>query len=187
MVQLGGHAVYLAAQRDRARHARVRAATSRATSRAGSTCIDGARLRAPDRRRARPRTRRVPVINGLSDLHHPCQAWPTSSRCASGGSTSTRLKRRLGRRRQQHVPLDAAARRAARRRAASSRCPPGYEPDPRCVAEACRARGGRVTVTTRAARGGARAPTSIYTDVWTSMGQEAEREQRLRGVRAATR
>jgi len=56
-------------------------------------------------------------------------------------------------------------------------CPPGYEPDPEVLA-AARRLGGRIEVT-EDARAAATGADAIYTDVWTSMGQEAERERRL--------
>jgi ornithine carbamoyltransferase len=56
-------------------------------------------------------------------------------------------------------------------------CPPGYQPAP-AVLEACRALGGQVKVSTDA-REAAEGADVIYTDVWISMGQEAEREKRL--------
>jgi ornithine carbamoyltransferase len=55
--------------------------------------------------------------------------------------------------------------------------PPGFEPDPR-VLETARAWGGRVRVTDDVPEA-ARGADAIYTDVWISMGQEAERERRL--------
>jgi len=55
-------------------------------------------------------------------------------------------------------------------------CPPGYEPAPR-VLDAARRLGGRVEVTEDARKAAAGADV-IYTDVWTSMGQEAERVRR---------
>jgi len=55
--------------------------------------------------------------------------------------------------------------------------PPGYEPDPR-VLETARSWGGRITVTEDVPTA-ARGADVIYTDVWISMGQEAERERRL--------
>jgi ornithine carbamoyltransferase len=54
-------------------------------------------------------------------------------------------------------------------------CPPGYEPDPAITAEA----GARVTVTHDVAEA-ARGADVVYTDVWTSMGQEAEAKARRR-------
>jgi ornithine carbamoyltransferase len=62
--------------------------------------------------------------------------------------------------------------------------PPGYEPNPDFVSAAsddARANGGSVTLATdpRAAAEGAHA---LYTDVWVSMGQDADRARRLRDL-----
>jgi ornithine carbamoyltransferase len=54
-------------------------------------------------------------------------------------------------------------------------CPAGYEPDPAITAEA----GSRITVT-HDVHAAARGADVLYTDVWTSMGQEAEAEHRRR-------
>jgi ornithine carbamoyltransferase len=56
--------------------------------------------------------------------------------------------------------------------------PSGYEPDERAVA-AARQSGGEVDVVSDA-RDAVRGADVLYTDVWTSMGQEEERERRLR-------
>jgi ornithine carbamoyltransferase len=60
-------------------------------------------------------------------------------------------------------------------------CPDGYLPDPEIVSS-CRedaaTTGGSVDVVTDAGEAVSGAHV-LYTDVWTSMGQEAEREQRL--------
>jgi ornithine carbamoyltransferase len=64
--------------------------------------------------------------------------------------------------------------------------PPGYEPNPDFVvaaAEDARANGGSVEITTDA-REAARGANALYTDVWASMGQEGERERRLRDLDA---
>ena len=55
-------------------------------------------------------------------------------------------------------------------------CPPGYEPDP-AVLERARRLGGRVDVTVEP-REAAEGADVLYTDVWTSMGQEDERARR---------
>ena len=60
-------------------------------------------------------------------------------------------------------------------------CPKGYEPDGEILAKA-RAAGANVSVTqsVQEAVGGADA---VYTDVWTSMGQEEEAQRRRRAFR----
>jgi ornithine carbamoyltransferase len=55
--------------------------------------------------------------------------------------------------------------------------PEGYDPDPRSV-EIARAAGGSVELV-RDPREAAEGADVLYTDVWTSMGQEDERERRL--------
>src|SRR5205823_12510449 len=58
--------------------------------------------------------------------------------------------------------------------------PPGYRPEERVV-EIARAAGGAVELTDDP-REAARGADVLYTDVWTSMGQDAERERRLRDL-----
>ena len=117
---------------------------------------------------------RVPVVNGLSDLHHPCQV------IADCLTVREHLGRIAGLRvvfvgdgnNMVHSWMDAAARLDFELVVAS---PAGYEPDPAITAEA----GPRVTVTHDVAAA-ARGADVLYTDVWTSMGQEAEAEHRRR-------
>jgi ornithine carbamoyltransferase len=62
--------------------------------------------------------------------------------------------------------------------------PPGYEPDPNVVVAAgadATENGGSVSVTTDPAQAVTGAHV-LYTDVWTSMGQEEEYEDRLRDL-----
>jgi ornithine carbamoyltransferase len=118
----------------------------------------------------------VPVINGLSDYNHPCQgladyltmleAWGsfegrTLAYLGDGNNVLTSLINGA-------VPSGVTVRVAT---------PPGYEPD-QGVVEAARERGATVEVghDPEAAVEGADA---IYTDVWTSMGQEEETQKRL--------
>ena len=61
-------------------------------------------------------------------------------------------------------------------------CPAGYEPDPAVVAAARAdgaATGARMEVV-RDPKEAVRGADILYTDVWASMGQEAEREKRVR-------
>jgi ornithine carbamoyltransferase len=120
---------------------------------------------------------RIPVINGLSDLHHPCQVL---SDCLT-------LRERRGRigglrvvfigdgNNMAHSWMDAAARLGFDFVLA---CPAGYEPDPAITAEA----GPRVTIT-HDIDAAVRGADALYTDVWTSMGQEEEAAARRRAFR----
>jgi ornithine carbamoyltransferase len=62
-------------------------------------------------------------------------------------------------------------------------CPEGYEPDPRLVGRVSTEGPGRVRIVRSPAEAAAGADV-LYTDVWASMGQEAEREKRLPIFRA---
>jgi ornithine carbamoyltransferase len=115
---------------------------------------------------------RVPVINGLSDLHHPCQVL---SDCFTllerrGKLAGLRVAFIGDGNNVVHSWMDAANRLGFELVLA---CPPGYEPDGQLLAEA----GPCVRVTNDPAVA-ARGADVIYTDVWTSMGQEAEAKTR---------
>jgi ornithine carbamoyltransferase len=117
----------------------------------------------------------IPVINALSDFEHPCQAiadwftlWqrgldPARTRLAWIGDGNNVC----------HSVVLVGALLGASMIVA---CPPGYEPDKRVLHQARRL-GGQVEVTEDARRAATGADV-LYTDVWTSMGQEAEKVQR---------
>ncbi len=117
---------------------------------------------------------RVPVINGLSDLHHPCQVL---SDCFTllehrGRLAGLRVAFVGDGNNMVHSWMDAATRLGFSFVLA---CPPGYEPDPSIIAEA------RPHATiTHDVEIAARGADVLYTDVWTSMGQEAEAKARRR-------
>jgi ornithine carbamoyltransferase len=121
----------------------------------------------------------IPIINGLSDFVHPCQAladfltlkerWgnvagKTLTYVGDGNNTC-------------HSLIHTAAKLGTHIRACS---PEGYEPNARVVNEAMRVAqktGAEISILNdpEAATDGADA---IYTDVWASMGQEDEIEER---------
>lgn len=119
----------------------------------------------------------VPVINGLSDYSHPCQAladyltmwerWGTfeGKTLAWVGDGNNVL----------HSLLHAAPLAGVRVQIAT---PEGYEPDAATV-ENARAAGVEV-VLTHDPREAVQGADAIYTDVWTSMGQEAEYAERVK-------
>jgi len=118
----------------------------------------------------------APVINGLTELHHPCQA------LADVQTLRERLGDLEGRRLAWvgdghdnvcHSLLTAAGRMGMQITVAT---PAGYEPDADVVAGAGAV---RVVEDPLEAVAGAEA---VVTDVWTSMGQEAEHDRRLRDL-----
>ena len=116
---------------------------------------------------------RVPVINGLSELHHPCQmladlqCW-TEHRGDPAGRTAAWIGDGNN---VCHSWIEAAALFGFTLRVAA---PKGFEPDAGLV----QAAGARVQVVSSPdeAAGGA---DLIVTDTWTSMGQEAEQQRRV--------
>ena len=123
----------------------------------------------------------VPVVNALTDAEHPCQALADLLTVRDEfGSFEGRTLTYVGDGNNvAHSLLLAAASVGLGVRVAH---PAGYAPDPAVVADArdrAAAHGSEVTVTDdplAAARGA----DALYTDVWTSMGQEEESVRRLR-------
>ena len=113
----------------------------------------------------------VPVINGLSDLSHPCQI-------LADCLTLIEQRGRLDGLRIAFVGdgnnvvnswLNVAAKLPISFRLA---CPPGYEPDAALLAAAQKA-GGDIRIS-HALPDAVDGADVVYTDVWTSMGQEDE-------------
>ena len=177
MTQLGGHALYLAAGDLQL----GRGETLRDTAVVLSRYVDGIMIRTfeQDDVEELARNASIPVINGLTDSSHPCQAL----------ADVMTIRERLGRLEGVRVAylgdgnnvcaslMVACAKLGAPFVAAT---PEGYEPAVEVV-EVAREAGGEVELThdPRAAAEGA---DVLYTDVWTSMGQDEEREQRLRDL-----
>jgi ornithine carbamoyltransferase len=128
---------------------------------------------------------KVPVINALSDAHHPCQAL----------ADLLTIRERIGRlggvrlayvgdgdNNVVHSLIEAAA--LARFQLAIA-CPPARCPQESILEAAvalCALGGGSIEVVADpvAAVTGAHA---VYTDVWVSMGSESEQAERLQGLR----
>lgn len=120
----------------------------------------------------------IPVINGLSDTYHPCQllADLMTVRAHTGGRLEGVRAAWIGDgNNMAHSWILAAARTGLSLRLA---CPEAYEPDPAIVARA-RELGADVAVV-RDPREATEGAEVVTTDVWTSMGQEAENGVRLR-------
>jgi ornithine carbamoyltransferase len=118
----------------------------------------------------------IPVINGLTDSAHPCQALADVMTIRERFGRLEGLKVvYLGDGNNVCASLMVAC--AKLRMEFVAATPPGYRPEEEVVRIA-RAAGGTVELTDdpRAAVEGA---DVLYTDVWTSMGQEEEQQQRL--------
>jgi ornithine carbamoyltransferase len=121
----------------------------------------------------------IPVINGLTDSAHPCQALADVMTIRERFGRLDGLKVvYLGDGNNVCASLMVACAKLGADFVAAT--PRSYAPDERVV-HVARQTGGTVELTDepRAAVEGA---DVLYTDVWTSMGQDAEREQRLRDL-----
>src|SRR5215469_11125154 len=130
---------------------------------------------------------RVPVINALSDLYHPCQALADvqTIRERFGGGRLNGLKLAfIGDGNNVAQSLMLTSLRLGMDFALG--CPEGYLPNPDIVAQAqglAAVSGASLTITHDPSAAIADAH-AVYTDVWASMGQEAEARQRKRAFRS---
>ena len=172
--QLGGHALFLSP-----RDVQLgRGEPVRDTARVLSRYVDGIMIRtfAHEEVEEVARFASVPVINGLTDLHHPCQvlADVLTMRQHLGGWEGKRVAWIGDGNNMANSWLDAAATFGFELVLA---CPDGYEPDPTLLDRARRETSVRVVRDPREAAEGAHV---VNTDVWTSMGQEDETAARER-------
>jgi ornithine carbamoyltransferase len=174
IVQLGGRAVYLSGHEIGLGTRETAADVARNLSR----WVDGiaARVYAHETIETLARHATVPVINGLSDFEHPCQALADFFTLWERGLDLAAMRLAwLGD--GNNVCHSVLVLGALLGSALVVACPPGYAPDER-VQAAVRRLGGRLEVTDDP-RKAVQGADVIYTDVWISMGQEAERERRL--------
>jgi ornithine carbamoyltransferase len=119
----------------------------------------------------------VPVINALTDLYHPCQVLADCQTLIEHKGKLDGIKVAFigDGNNMVHSWLEAAALVPF---SFTLACPEGYEPDGD-ILSAARARGARVSVT-HSVKEAVDGADAVYTDVWTSMGQEEEAERRRR-------
>jgi ornithine carbamoyltransferase len=126
----------------------------------------------------------IPVLNGLTDGFHPCQALADvmTIRERFEGFEGVRVAYLGDGNNVCHSLMVACAKLGMSFVAAT---PPGYEPNREVVgwAETAAAASGGSVALTDDARGAATEADVLYTDVWTSMGQDEERERRLEDLR----
>jgi ornithine carbamoyltransferase len=179
MFQLGGLGMFLSSRDLQLGRGEPIADTARVLSR----YVDGimARTYAHSTVEDLARFGSVPVINGLSDLLHPCQALADflTIRERFGGVRGIPLCYIGDGNNVAHSLLLTGAKLGAKVAVVT---PPGFAPEARVVEwarAAAAGTGGAILVTTSLEEGvaGARA---VYTDVWASMGQESEAEERAK-------
>lgn len=124
---------------------------------------------------------RIPVINALTDLLHPCQAMADffTLKEKKGDLQNLKLAYIGDGNNVCHSLLFAAAKAGSKMRVAT---PQGYEPKPEIVKQAeedARESAASFSFTLDPFEAAAGAD-AVYTDVWTSMGQEKEREKRVK-------
>jgi ornithine carbamoyltransferase len=175
MYQLGGHALFLSARDLQLGRGEPISDTARVMSR----YVDGIMIRTFDHADVEGLAQygSIPVINGLTDLLHPCQVM------ADVMTIQEEFGRELKGRKVAWIGdgnnmanswLNAALRFGLEVRIATPR---GYEPDGEITE---RARGAANVVLTNDPREAADGADVVTTDVWASMGQEEEAEKRMR-------
>jgi ornithine carbamoyltransferase len=169
MAHLGGTTIYLERQHTQMARNEPMADTARVLSR----YVDGVVMRtfAQERLAELARHADIPIINGLTDTHHPCQVL----------SDLMTIEERFGKIDGLHIAwigdgnnmanswITAALRLDFALRLA---CPPGYEPDAALMRRAEQEK--RQVFLDEDPRRAATGAQVINTDVWASMGQEGE-------------
>jgi ornithine carbamoyltransferase len=179
--QLGGHALFLSP-----RDVQLgRGEPVRDTARVLSRSVDGIMLRtySHDDVVELAEFATVPVINGLTDLQHPCQilADLLTMRQHLGGWEGRRVAWIGDGNNMANSWIDAASRLGFELVLA---CPEGYDPDPAILARGQRDNSSIHVV--RDPREAADRAHVVTTDVWASMGQEDEQVLRERAFRGFT-
>ncbi len=172
MAQLGGHALFLSPRDTQLGRGEPVEDTARVLSR----MVDGIMIRTfeHDKIERFAEHSRVPVINALTDLYHPCQLLADiQTYIEHRGEIRGRTVAWIGDGNNMcHSYINAARQFGFRLRIA---CPEGYEPDTEILAAA----GDQASIV-RDPREAAAGADLVVTDVWASMGQEEEQAARER-------
>ena len=175
MTQLGGHALFIS-DRD---SQMGRGESLHDTAKVLSGYVDGIMIRTFAHAEVEEFAQHasVPVINGLTDLLHPCQVMADLQAVQEefGPELRSRVVAWIGDgNNMANSWLNAALRFGFELRLA---CPEGYDPDPAILA---RAGAGTKVLLTRDTREAADGAHVVTTDVWASMGQEQEATARAK-------
>jgi ornithine carbamoyltransferase len=176
MYQLGGLAIYLNSRDTQLGRGETIADTARIISR----YLDAVMIRtfAQESVEEFARHATIPIINGLTDLMHPCQIVSDLFTIVEKIGTYEGLKIAYvgDGNNMANSWIDAAAKLPFKLTLA---CPKGYDPDAR-ILERGRKKAPRGVSLFRDPAQAVKNADVVYTDVWASMGQEAEQEARAK-------
>ncbi len=178
MYQLGGHALFLSSNDIQLGRGESISDTARVMSR----YLDGIMIRTFAHQDVIDLARygTIPIINGLTDLMHPCQVLADlqTIREHKGRLQGLKLAYLGDGNNMAHSLLHGAAKCGMDIRVAT---PAGFACDPGCVEEARQdaAVSGSKIILTDDPQAAIRDADVVYTDTWVSMGQEAEKAQRI--------
>ena len=180
MFQMGGHALFLSARDIQIGRGEPITDTARVLSR----YVNGIMARTFAHKTVTDLAlyASIPVVNGLTDLSHPCQAMTDYFTAWEqfGGELQGRKIAYVGDGNNMAHSLLFGAPKVGMDIAVA--CPAGYAPDPTIVAQAgqdAKAAGTKMLITTSIEEA-VKDADIVETDVWASMGQEEEAEQRKR-------
>nr|WP_308806678.1 ornithine carbamoyltransferase [Neobacillus niacini] len=184
MLQLGGHAIFLSSRDIQLGRGESISDTAKVLSR----YIDCMMIRtfSHDSVKELAEHATVPVINGLTDLHHPTQVMADLLTIQEHKGKLAGLKMCYlgdGNNNMAHSLMEGAAKVGMHISIAS---PPGYLPDGKITQKAIETgnvTGSKITITHNPVEA-IKDADIVITDVWTSMGQEAETEKRLKDLGA---
>ena len=180
--QLGGQALFLPARDIQLGRGEPVADTARVLSR----YVDGIMIRTFDHAEVEElaRSATVPVINGLTDLMHPCQVLADlfTMRETLGGWDGKRVAWIGDGTNMANSWIDAAGVLGFELRLA---CPDGFEPN-RALFDQARARTGACITITEVPEEAVEKAHVVSTDVWASMGQEGEADMRRQAFKGYT-
>jgi ornithine carbamoyltransferase len=184
MLQLGGHAIFLSSKDIQLGRGESISDTAKVLSR----YIDCMMIRtfSHDSVKELAEHATVPVINGLTDLHHPTQVMADLLTIQEHKGKLAGLKMCYlgdGNNNMAHSLMEGAAKVGMHISIAS---PPGYLPNGKITQKAIetgKVTGSKVMITHDPVEA-IKDADIVVTDVWTSMGQEAETEKRLKDLAA---
>lgn len=176
MYQLGGLAIYLNSRDTQLGRGETIADTARIVSR----YLDGVMIRTFSQESVEELARHatIPIINGLTDLMHPCQIVSDLFTIVErkGAYEGLKIAYVGDGNNVANSWIDAAAKLPFKLALA---CPKGYDPDAR-ILERGRKKAPKGVTLYRDPVQAVKNADVVYTDVWASMGQEAEQEARAK-------